>query len=245
VNLEIELMPDWETRPFQHSLDVLAQIALRAAGACGYAFFQKSRETGSLVRLAGGGPAIPEVDAHESPTLVKYPLPTEGALRASVAFAFSNEAEALQARPRLDRIATTIQAIWAAAAAEGYSDLAGRVAELETQLMDSKIADRAHGLMNAHASSDPAELIARHVDGVLRPTPTRRILEQALAALEEEIEERRLVAEAKQILQHLHQVSEEQAHTQLRLRSRKSRKRLKLVARQVIEEQRLLRTENA
>jgi AmiR/NasT family two-component response regulator len=94
-------------------------------------------------------------------------------------------------------------------------------------------------------NSDPAEAIARHVDGVLRPTQTRRILEQVLSEMEEEIEERRLVGEAKQILQALHRVSEEQAHTRLRLLSRQSRKRLKEVAQQVIEEQHLLKGKSA
>jgi AmiR/NasT family two-component response regulator len=238
-------MPRWEAKPFQNSLEALAQIALHGTGAQGYAFFQRNRDTGSLTRVAGGGAVIPEPRPDGVPVFVEYALEEDGVTSASLAFAFSSNAKAQQARPQLDRIAATIQSIWIAAATVKYSDLVNRVADLETRLMDSEIADRARGLLTGEASSDPAEAIARHVNGVLRPTPTRRILEQVLSELEEEIEERHLVAEAKQILQHLYHVSEEQAHTQLRLQSRKSRTRLKDVARQVIDEQHILKGESA
>lgn len=243
-------MRTWESRPFQNSLEVLAQVALRTTGAQGYAFFQKSRATDSWILLAGGGAVIPAALPQARPdgsvpALVAYPLRTDGVLSASLAFALPNEAETLQAKPQLDQIAATVQRIWAAAATERYAELVDRVADLEARLMDSKIADRARGLLTNETNSDPAEAIARHVDGVLRPTQTRRILEQVLSEMEEEIEERRLVGEAKQILQALHRVSEEQAHTRLRLLSRQSRKRLKEVAQQVIEEQHLLKGKSA
>ncbi len=232
-------MREWKTKPFQNSLETLAQIALLETGAQGYAFFERSNRTGSLILLAGGGAVIPEVTPPaRTPALVEYPLRTNKAIHASVAFAFGTEAEAAQSRPQLDRIAATVQTIWAAAgAAERYADLIDRVANLETQLMDSKISDRARGFLTNRAHSDAAAAIARHVDGVLRPTQTRRMLEQVLSELEQEIEERQLAAQAKQILQTLHGISEEQAHAQLRLVSRKSRRRLKDVAQQVIGEQ--------
>jgi len=231
-------MGQWETKAFRNSLETLAQIALRETGAQGYAFFERSSDSGSLILLAGGGAVIPQVaPPTRTRALVEYPLRTNETINASVAFAFGKESEAEQSRPHLDRIAATVQTIWAAAAAaERYSDLIDRVADLETRLMDSKIADRARGLLTNRADSDPATVLARHVDGVLRPTPTRRMLEQILSELEQEVEERQLAARAKQILQTLHGISEEQAHAQLRLVSRKSRKRLKDVAQQVIRE---------
>jgi AmiR/NasT family two-component response regulator len=237
-------MHEWESNPFQNSLAVLAQIAVRATGAQGYAFFQKN-STGAVIRLAAGGETIPRGNAEEELALLEYPLRADAEIVASVAFAFASEVEASQARPRLDRIAETIQRVWAAAAKEDYAHLADRVADLEARLMDSKVADRAHGLLIGESDGDLAEAIARHVDGVLHPTQTRRILEQVLCELEDEIEERRLVAEAKRILQAVERVSEEQAHSRLRLLSRKSRKRLKDVARQVIEDRRLLKGKSA
>jgi hypothetical protein len=143
--------------------------------------------------------------------------------------------------PQRDRIAATMQTIRVAAAEDRYLRLVERLADLEARLMDSKIADRVRGYLADETDSDPSEAIARHVETVLRPTRTRIVLEQALSELEEEIEERRLVGQAKRIMQASDSVSEEEAHIELRLRSRKSRKPLKDVARQVIEDRRLVK----
>jgi AmiR/NasT family two-component response regulator len=79
------------------------------------------------------------------------------------------------------------------------------------------------------------DAIARHVEGVLRPASTGRVLEQLTKDLEEEVEERRLTNRAKAILQSVHGMSEEQAHMHLRQTSRKTRKKLKDVAVDLIE----------
>ena len=161
--------------------------------------------------------------------------------------AFQNSLEALAqvalrtTGAQRDRIAATMQAIRAAAAEDRYSRLVERLAELEARLMDSKIADRVRGYLEDQTDSDPTEAIVRHVETVLRPTRTRIMLEQVLSELEEEIEERRLVGQAKRIMQARDSVSEEQAYIELRLRSRKSRKPLKDVARQVIENGQLVK----
>ena len=161
-----------------------------------------------------------------------YPLGADGAL----AFAFHDLARRREARSQLDRIAGTIEAVWRAAqTVEQYSQLANHVAELETSLMDAKIADRTLGFLLTRGQ-DPIEAIARHVEGVLRETSTRRTLQQISQELEEEVEERRLVGRAKAILQKSQEMSEEAAHAHLRVVSRKSRRRLKDVAREVIEQ---------
>jgi AmiR/NasT family two-component response regulator len=211
---------DREAGRFQSSLEALAQIAVRATGAR------------SCIFITDNSPARPE---SKPPALVEYPLRTGGAIVASVVFAFCSDTEALRARPRLARIAAAMQAIWSAA--DRYSHLVRRVSDLEAQLIDSKIADRARGLLTSETNADPTESIARHVDSVLRPTPTSRFLEQVLSELEDEIEERRLVAQAKEILCAVDRLSEDQAHHQLRLMSRKSRRPLKAVAQHVIDGQ--------
>jgi AmiR/NasT family two-component response regulator len=208
---------DREAGRFQSSLEALAQIAVRATGAR------------SCIFITDNSPVRPE---SKPPALVEYPLRTGGVIVASVVFAFCSDSDALSARPRLARIAAAMQAIWSAA--DRYSHLVRHVSDLEAQLIDSKIADRARGLLTGE-TSDPTEAIARHVDSVLRPTPTSRFLEQVLSELEDEIEERRLVAQAKEILCAVDRLSEEQAHHQLRLMSRKSRRPLKAVAQQVID----------
>jgi AmiR/NasT family two-component response regulator len=67
------------------------------------------------------------------------------------------------------------------------------------------------------------------------PTVTGRVLEQLTKELEEEVEERRVTNRAKAILQSVHGMSGEQAHMYLRQTSRKTRKKLKEVAADLIE----------
>jgi len=226
------------TKPFQHSLSALAQVAMREAGADGYALFRKVLETRAFVRQDACGSVITE-DAlqpasnpgNANSSIVTYALGAEGVL----AFVFHDHARLREVRPQLDRVAGTIEAVWRAAhARERYAQLATQVAELELRLMDSKIADRARGHLLNPGESTPVELIVRHAEGVLRESSTRRILEQIARELEEEVEERRLAGRAKAILQSVQGMSEEDAHAHLRLVSRNSRRKLKDVAREVI-----------
>jgi len=219
-----------KAKPFQNSLSALAQVAMREAGAEGYAFFQKAAEMLNFQRQDAAGSEITE-DFWGNPLVVAYHLGEDGV----IAFAFHDPARLREVRRQLDRIAGTIDAVWRAAhTVEQYSQIANRVAELETSLMDAKIADRTLGYL-VTPGQDPIEAIARHVAGVLRETSTRRALQQISRDLEEEVEERRVVGHAKAILQKAQEMSEEEAHAHLRVVSRKSRRRLKDVARDVIK----------
>ncbi len=223
--------PPAKARPFQNSLSALAQVAMREAGAEGYAFFRRNAEGSAFLRQDAGGTAIAD-DAILNPLVITYSFGTDTVL----AFAFRDQVCLRDSRPRLDRIAGTIEAVWRAShTVEQYSQLARHLAELETSLMDAKIADRTLGFLVTRGD-DPIEAIARHVDGVLRETSTRRTLQQISRELEEEVEERRLMGSAKAILQKSQGMSEEEAHAHLRVVSRKSRRRVKDVARQVIEQ---------
>ena len=220
-------------KPFQNSLSALTQVAARETGADGYALFRKSSESRGLVRHDSGGADIAEdaVTGGQS-GLVVYPLGADGVL----AFLFQNEKRSRQVRPELDRLAASIGAVWAAAQTAGrYSELASEVADLEVRLLDSKIADRVRGFLSNRGETSPVDAISRHVEGVLRPASTGRVLEQLTKELEEEVEERRLTNRAKAILQSVHGMSEEEAHAHLRQTSRKTRRKLKDVAADVIE----------
>jgi hypothetical protein len=219
-------------KPFQNSLSALAQVAARETGADGYALFRKGPEGRGLVRHDSGGADIREeaVTGHTS-GLVVYRLGADGVL----AFAFQDESRSRQVGAELDRIVTSIEAVWTAAQTAGrYSELASEVAELEVRLMDSKIADRVRGFLTNRGETSPADAISRHVEGVLKPASTGRVLEQLSKDLEEEVEERRVTNRAKAILQTVHGMSEEQAHMHLRQTSRKTRKKLKDVAAEII-----------
>jgi AmiR/NasT family two-component response regulator len=117
-----------------------------------------------------------------------------------------------------------------------YAPQAARIGEMEAELIDAKIAARAEGLLEELClDRDAIAILESHVEGVLRPSQFGTMLEQASRALEEELAERKLTAQAKAILQRKYSMSEEQAHFHLRTMSRKSRRPLKELARELVE----------
>lgn len=140
------------------------------------------------------------------------------------------------ARKRFDNLIAAIRRRENSVA--NYALLASRIGEMEVALIDAKIAARANGLLaEGVRGGDVIGMLENHVEGVLRPSEFGTMLEQKLRELEEEIAERKLTAEAKAILQDRRGMSEERAHLHLRAISRKSRKPLREVARDVIEEE--------
>jgi hypothetical protein len=138
----------------------------------------------------------------------------------------------------LERIAGAIEEIWRLPLIpQAYARNAARIGELEAELADSKIADRACGLLGAGPPPPAAiDTIVRHVESVLRPGQLAAVLGQLIVEIEQEIAERDLANRAKALLQSRFGMSEDQAHVHLRLVSRKSRKRLRDVARDLLEE---------
>lgn len=238
-------MRDWDAEPFHDSLSSLALIGMRAAGADGYAFFEKLGGSGALRRLAGCGAPIPEAaltpGLHRSGA-VAYPLRPHssvatGAIDGILVFLFSDSQGLGESRKLLDQLAGTIATLWSeSGSANQYLKLVERIGELETQLIDSKIADRARGFLLSRDLGS-IETIARHVDRVLHRRQPRNVFEQLLSELEDEVEERRLLKAAKNILQSTTGITEEEAHAHLRRVSRRSRKRLRDAAAEVIENQ--------
>jgi AmiR/NasT family two-component response regulator len=229
----------WEEGAFRDSLSALALIAMREAGADGYAFFEKRGESAALRRVGGCGVPIAEdcLNGDSQATgVLAFPLHTGGIVEGFLAFALPRPLNAPNATARLDRIVATIAKLWTAAQAAGrYSDLTDQVDELETRLMDWKIGDRARGFLAGSTGADPAEAIVQHVEDVLRPTRTRQILEKILRELEAEIEARRVITLAKSILQSSTGITEEQAHAHLQTMSRRSRKPIRDVALEIID----------
>jgi len=118
--------------------------------------------------------------------------------------------------------------------------LASRIGSLDAQLAAIKIAERAQGLLEngllANSAPDPGavETIARHVETVLQGRQVGGALEELIRDLEDRLDERKLLVRAKALLQRVHGMTEEQAYLQLRVRSRTSRKRLRVVAQELI-----------
>lgn len=206
---------------FHDSLRALGEICVRETGANSYAFSRSGEEL-----LRGGTGA-------EGDFSVQYLLDGDDVLT----LVFGDERAAKSADERIALLIPCIKAVWSARNdSEIYASLAGQVAELETRLMDTKIAERARGFLTDVNHCIPLDVLKRHVESVLKPTQTRLVLQGISRELQEEFEERQIVSRAKAILQSAQSMSEEEAHAYLRALSRKSRRRLKQVAEQVIEE---------
>jgi hypothetical protein len=235
----------WEDiRPLPRSLQPLAQIALKEAGADGYAIYQVDPKTDVReLKFAGGAP-VPESGAAVPQsgdagfTVTSFPLHAGDEVTGVLAFVFRPAAVSPRAQSVLERIASAIEEVWRLSLIpQAYARNAARIGELEAELADSKIADRACGLLAAGPQPPAAiDTIARHVESVLRPGQLAAVLGQLLVEIEQEISERDLANRAKALLQSRYGMSEDQAHVHLRLVSRKSRKRLRDVARDLLEE---------
>jgi hypothetical protein len=223
---------------FTRSMSALAELGMKATSALGYTLFQRTPET-RLTSVAGYGQRIEaaELAAGNDQTLLALPLRGSGYSDGIAAYRFAS----MEARSRANRplllLGEAMQALWAVRGQESaFVSLARRLSALESQLIDSRIADRAHGVLTDDVAPPALERIAEHVRSVLESASTTRSIEQLLKELEDEIDERRVAAEAKAILQKTHALSEEQAYTHLRLLSRKSRRRVRDVARDIVEQ---------
>jgi hypothetical protein len=235
----------WEDhRTLPRSLQPLAQIALQEAGAEGYAIYQVDPKTDARqLRLAAGAPVPESSAAVPQPgdagfTLTSFPLHAGEEVTGVLTFVFRGAAVVPRAQSVLERIASAIEEVWRLSlVSQTYARDAARIGELEVELADSKIADRASGLLAAGPPPrDAIDTIVRHVESVLRPGQLRTVLGQLMEDIQQEIAERDLANRAKALLQRRYGMSEDQAHVHLRLVSRKSRKRLRDVARDVLEE---------
>jgi len=224
------------------SLHPLALLAARESGAAGFSIYQCDPASGRREAKLGWGVPVPEA-GETGLTVTSFPLRAGDNVTGVLAFVFREASIAPQARSRLDQVAGAIEEVWRLSLVpSAYARNAARIGELETELADSKIADRARGLLapglpaNDALPRDAIDTIVRHVESVLRPGQFGTVLDQLSQEIEREIEERELANRAKAVLQTRYGMSEDQAHVHLRLVSRKSRKRLRDVARDLLEE---------
>ncbi len=221
----------------RQSLHQLALLAAREARADGFAIHQLD-PAGEGRELKFGWGAPPPEAGETGHTAISFPLHADDQVTGILTFVFHESVISPRAQSLLEKMAGAIGAVWRLSLLPTtYARNAVRIARLETELADSKIADRARGLLaNGAPSRDAVDTILRHVESVLRPGQLRTVLGQLTGELEQEIAERELANRAKAVLQTRYGMSEDQAHVHLRLVSRKSRKRLSAVARDLLEE---------
>ena len=214
------------------SLAPLALLAMRETGAAGYAIHRF--DGNSAICLSSYGLSIAE--GREDGLLVAhFSLRVEGTEVGTLSFVFRSLGIPESACGILERLARTIESVWLLSyTPDTLIQLATRIGRLHAELADLKIADRARGFL-AHPEPNATGILARHVESVLQARRFEAQFEQLVGELEGQIHERKLISEAKSLLQRSHGSSEEEAYARLRVTSRRSRRRLGDVAQQVIE----------
>ncbi len=215
------------------SLAPLALLAMRETGADGYVLYAHESD-GTLVRLSSCGLPVP-VAPEEGLAVARFLLRVQNREVGSLAFVFRAAGVPERAARPLNRLVRTVESIWSLHAAPDRAiDLVTRIARQQAELADLKIADRAQGFLT-HPEPGAGEAMALHVECVLRARRFEALLDQFARELEDQIEERKVISRAKSLLQDTHGLTEEEAHAQLRLSSRRSRRRLVDVAQQLIK----------
>lgn len=239
----MNLLPVALSKSQYDSISSLAELALRSSGADGYALYARDHCTGVLTARLSSGTNLPQpedlsirrgVVEREGTEIASYPLQVEGSVTGILAFSFRPRSLTDEKSAVLGRMATIIERVYAFPNA--IAQLLARINRLETDLVTAKISARAHGLLDAGSGFDAGEIIVRHAENVLRTSRVWAVLDRLVQEGEEEIDERRLAAQAKALLQKRHGITEEQAHVFLRATSRRSRRRISEVARDLIAE---------
>jgi hypothetical protein len=227
----------------QENLYMLAMLAMTDTGAGGFAFFRKTCD-GSLERSEAFGEPIcgatlskDYVDGSASSGLVVYPLLRRGGAEGALAFTFASKTESDAAQPRLAHHATAIGRLWGVQSlARAYRTTLQRIIDLEEELIQSKISTIVGGALSGNRDSESADAVIRQVETVLRPSNTLRKLEGILETLSVEVHERSWIDQAKEILNTVSGMTEGEAHSYLRKISRRSRRPLADVARQIVQD---------
>jgi AmiR/NasT family two-component response regulator len=181
---------------------------------------------------AGG---FPEVAANGFETFLVLPFLHAGALIGLLTFGWRKPAALRERQIRSVReIASAISDVTIRARQSSFTiHLANRISQLQAELANGKIADRAKGLLIENRS-DAGEVVQHHVSRVLESMSVSVGLQEQLEKLESEVKDRRIVGQAKEFLQEALHLSEEEAYLQLRNTSRQSRRRLPDVASEIL-----------
>ena len=216
------------------SIALLAQLAMRESGAGRFTLFAIHPSNGERTPLRSSG-----VDESQAPQVASFPLEAGGTISGRIDFGFPGPVPAA-ARQELTRFVSSIETVWALNEGEGiYRTTAARIAQMEIAVALSKITSRVQGVLDRPESRPTAFTgVSKHIETILSSQKALTSLRQLEADLEREIAERRLAEEAKQVLQRSLGISEEKAHHQLRLTSRRTRRPLLDVARELLDAQR-------
>lgn len=197
---------------------LLARFAAQATGARAYSLCQSKRGVRG-----------------KRSSLARYAIRMGEARVATLEFAFDEDPIPQQKLALLDQMAAAIEAVQALP--HSTAVMAARAVSLDVELTELKISERTQGLLAEQTGAEEAvEAIVRHVRQVLDHRQLGVVFDQLLPYLEERVADRKLLVQAKSLLQARHGLSEEQAYVLLRNRSRSTRKRLREVAEETISQ---------
>lgn len=116
--------------------------------------------------------------------------------------------------------------------------IATRVWQLQAEIADMKISEKARGFHTNGESPFLSSALNDHVSTVLKDDPIQEQLEKRLRDLEDRLDERRVLLRAKSHLQNAYKLSEQEAYQKLRDASRRTRQRMRVVAEQILRDSR-------
>jgi len=232
----------WEVhggnRRLPQSLGLIARFGLRNGLAKGYAIDRLVSSGEAWERRFAEGLTVPTVDGNGL-LVVTFPLGTEETDTGALSFVLDATCSK-DARDVLGQIAKVCQAIWPIWHTHSvYAREILRIADLEAELADAKIADRAQAVlqMSPHPSnpSDPVDVISRSVNAILGPSQLGNVLKEVLGDLERDTYEYDVIRRAKDYLQERQKITEAQAYLHLRQVSRQTRRPLPDVANELMK----------
>lgn len=178
-----------------------------------------------------------EVSAHRFTVLVAAPLRGTDRLVGILTVGWFSSKEDVQVE-RLEPFANALTAMLLGSRhAEQTAYLNNQIAQAALELADWKIAERLKGILADHAVHQAPVILRDHVERVIERGLSIRPLQEQLAEITAQLEERKVVAEAKALLQRSQRLTEEQAYKLLRSKSRRARKRLVEIAGALIKQQ--------
>jgi ANTAR domain len=205
-----------QVRGSHAGVDSLLNFAMLASGADAYTL---SEFRANLKRPNHGSAAVAVYRLGQS---------------AAVAFTFRDAPIDPSRLAVLDRLAPAIRRLYELPTETAR--LAAKITAMDTELVGLKVAERARGLASA-TSIDAAAVttVIEQVNQVVDSRPADSFFSRLTDYLEDRLEERKLLVAAKELLERAYGLTEEDAYLFLRDKSRTSRRRMKAVAKELLE----------
>jgi len=239
--------------PFQESLRTLLGVVQAEAGATGYACYEYVEPSGTLrPRLVHGlAPRQPHLHpvtiagrplhiantVEGAPAILSFPLLEAGKLTGVLDFGFANPPLLTGDQHALIGRTVEVAGRLLKASTEKLELVrtVARIVELECALADQKITERARGLSAQPHVAGRSALLHDHITRVLDAPQLAHRLSAYAEETQNRVQARRLVTQAKHLLQRTSGLSEEEAYLVLREQSRRTRTPLPVIAQDLID----------